>query len=750
MRRAVPRPIHGADDEVVAALLAVLARYTSDARVPLTLNGHERHFRVDGDDTPAGVRAAVQEVVQLGRSAETPGSHAGRFTVSLGGEAPVVHDGDAALHVTAEAVQLCFDPAWLPESMAEAILAQLVLAVAWSADHATTPLRGLDLVQDEARALVRDRFNATAYDHGRAPVALHALVMAQAERTPDGIAVIAGDMRLTYAQLVARAGHLATVLRTQYAVQPGDCVGIMAARTESLIIALLGILRAGAAYVPVNPRHPAELVAYMLTNAGADVLLADAESVSAASLHRGQLGILELELEDGGAPHEAPVVDDDVQGVAYVIYTSGSTGRPKGSAVSHRAIFNTLAWRARYYGFSPRDVVLQVPAVAFDSSVADIFSALASGATLVMIPEERRLEAPFVRALCDAHGVTTAIFTPGYYRLLLDDLAGCPTLRVLTVAGESVSPALVAAHHRVLPHVTLVNEYGPTEAAVCTTAMHLPPASTSIPIGTPIDNMRVHLIDAHGRLCGVGMPGELWLTGAGLAEGYINDPERTAERFRTSPVADIPGRLYMTGDRGCWRADGTLEFFGRVDRQVKVRGFRVELEEIDMALAALPGVRHAATITRIDAAGETGLVAFVEGDALTPGTVREGLARSLPHYMVPEAVRVLDAMPLTLNGKIDRAELLAREEHGALAGGQDACRSPLEEHLRAIMEEVLQRQGLGATDNFFDLGGNSLRVMEMTGRVWKELGQVLHIGDLYEHPTVRQLALHLATRAATA
>jgi amino acid adenylation domain-containing protein len=741
-----------APEQAAVALLLVLSRYAASPAVPLALHGRTTRFTIDPDATAAGLLSSMVQALQQVRVPDPAfpprdqgpqRGHVG-FSVRDGdGPAASCPDGAACLYLQGEVLQLVVDPAWIPEPLAQAIVRQLGIALAWVRDHPHTPVSTLDIVAGEDRTRVTAWFNDTDRVNGSEEATLHGLVLEQAARHPDATAVIAGEIRLSYAELVDRAGHLAAILHTHYRVRPGSRVGIMAGRTESLIIALLGILRAGAVYVPINPGHPPELVDYMLTNAGAEVLLVDAESVAGAGLFGGQLAVLEVELHDDGTRLAAPPVATASDDLAYVIYTSGSTGRPKGSAVSHGAIVNTICWRRRYYEFSGRDVVLQVPSFAFDSSVADIFTALASGATLVMIPEERRLDARFVRELCDRHHVTTAILTPGYYRLLLESLSGATSLRILTVAGESVSPALVDAHARMLAHVTLVNEYGPTEAAVCTTATPLTSPVSSVSIGTPIDNMQVHILDATGRLCGIGMPGELWLTGRGLADGYVNQPERTAERFRQHRIDGTVRRFYLTGDRGCWRADGLLEFFGRVDRQVKIRGFRVELDEIDVALGAIPGARHGAVVARPDAAGELELIAFVEGDALSPASVREHLARVLPHYMVPGVVRVLRALPLTPNGKVDRAELLAIEEHADLAHGDQECRSPFEQQLRQLMEEVLQRPALRVTDNFFDVGGNSLRAMELTTRLWKDLRVVLQIGDLYEWPTVRQLATFL-------
>jgi len=507
------------------------------------------------------------------------------------------------------------------------------------------------------------------------------------------------------------------------------------------VIALLAVMKAGAAYVPINPRHPWETVRYMLDNAGIRVLVVDSASIAGAAHFAGDLVVADIELR--GAPEAPPppcaAAEHDV---AYVIYTSGSTGQPKGVAVEHRAIVNTVLWRNAFYGIGPSDINLQIPSFAFDSSVVDIFCVLTAGGTLVVPGEEMRLDARRLLALSAAHRITSCIVTPSYYKLLLSELAGAvPSLRWVTLAGESATPQLAAAHLAALPGVALYNEYGPTENAVCSTACRIDEAEATVPIGRPIWNVAVLILDASGRLVPAGVPGEIYLGGAGLARGYLNRADLTAERFVQSPVPGVhAGVLYRTGDRACWRPDGSLEFLGRLDSQVKIRGFRIELEEVEGALRRHDGVRGAAVIAKRDAGGAAYLAAFVEPHAaLTHAELREHLARLVPYYMIPDRFAVMARLPLNLNGKVDRQALAALDET-AEQSAADATLSPVESSLTALWTDVLKRSPVLLDDNFFALGGNSLRVMELTSRIRAELSLGVELLDIYTYPTVRELA----------
>jgi amino acid adenylation domain-containing protein len=553
-------------------------------------------------------------------------------------------------------------------------------------------------------------------------------------------------VELTYRGLNERANRLAWYLRTSLGVQPGDAVGIMTRRSEKMVVALLGIMKAGAAYVPIDPRHPWDIFSYMIANAGIKTLLVDSASTSSAAIFDGRLLILDIELDQLPTPSQDPEVTTTAADLAYVIYTSGSSGKPKGVAVEHRSIVNTILWRNEYYGFGPHDVNLQMPSFAFDSSVVDIFCVLSAGGTLLIPQEDVRLDARYLRKLAANHGVTSFVATPSYYKLLIDELnETAPELRCVTLAGETITPDIVAAHARNLPHVTLFNEYGPTENAVCSTACILRDGDRTIPIGKPIANVKVFVLDENRRLCPVGVPGEIYLGGIGVARGYLNQDRLTADRFIPSPIPDFhDGVLYRTGDRGCWRFDGMLEFLGRLDNQVKVRGFRIELDAVENALLKHPGLRDAAVVCKDGAAGSRYLVAYAVPSAqLSRSDLRSYLQGVLPYYMVPDIFVLMPNLPLNLNGKVDRNLLRNMDESAGHNDDSRAAVSPLEVSLMAISSAVLNRAGVSVDDNFFELGGNSLRVMELVSRIRSGLSRDVQPLDIYTYPTIRELAHRL-------
>jgi bacitracin synthase 3 len=400
--------------------------------------------------------------------------------------------------------------------LARQLAAHVARAIEWLAAYDRRPLSEFELLSVDERRCVGSGVHGA---HVPAPegLTLHGLVAAQAARSPDAVAVFFRDVELTYRRLDQQANQIASVLRRDFHVTTGGIVGVMMERSEKMVVALYGVMKAGAAYVPINPRHPWETVRYMLENAGISVLIVDAESIAAAASFSGELFVVDLELPGAAAAPDpgVPVADSDL---AYVIYTSGSTGRPKGVAIEHRAIVNTILWRNAFYGIDSTDVNLQVPSFAFDSSVVDIFCVLTAGGTLVIPDEDLRLDARGLIALSVARGVTSCIVTPSYYKLLVTELGGAvPSLQWITLAGESATPDLVAAHLEGLPGVALYNEYGPTENAVCSTACRLDTVEAIVPIGRPIANVKVFILDREFRLCPLGVPGEVFLGGIGLA-----------------------------------------------------------------------------------------------------------------------------------------------------------------------------------------------------------------------------------------
>ena len=627
-----------------------------------------------------------------------------------------------------------------------------VRAIDWLTTADRLPLRDAGLLSaGERRRIARDFCGARA--EFPAGLTLHGLVSRQASRTPESIAVIHKGVELTYREIEEQSNRIANALRRDYGVQTGDIVGVMVNRSEKTVAALLGVMKAGAAYVPISPRHPWDTVSFMIENAGISVLIVDADSMAAAAMFSGQLLVVEIEWRSRG-PAGDPAVSVSDADLAYVIYTSGSTGKPKGVAIEHRAIVNTILWRNRFYEIGSGEVNLQIPSFSFDSSVVDIFCVLSVGGALLIPEEDMRLDVRHLKALCAGRGVTSCIVTPSYYKLLVAEIGdAAPSLRFVTLAGETATSDLVAAHLEHLPGVALFNEYGPTENAVCSTACRLEAVEPTVSIGTPIANVELFILDAHGRLCPPGVSGEIYLGGAGLARGYVNQPELTAERFvRMAPAgpdglvvtagAAVPAGLYRTGDRACWRADGSIEFLGRLDSQVKVRGFRIELDEVEIALLQHAGVRNAAVLCKEDPGGRKYLAAYA--DAPEDVDLREHLRNRLPYYMVPDILTVLPELPLNLNGKVDRGVLRSLDDFAARVSARPAAMSPLEANLLGLSADVLHRANMTLDDNFFELGGNSLAVMELTSRIRGEMSLDVDLIDVYTCPTIRELAGHLS------
>lgn len=631
----------------------------------------------------------------------------------------------------------------LGDRFAARLANHLSRAVAFLADSTAT-LGSFDLLtDDERRQILAFQGETRPRPQG---LLLHQLVQRQAASRPDAMAVVHASGTLTYGALDEASNRLAAHLIGTLGVRPGDLVGLVLTRSHWMIAALLGVLKAGAGYVPINPRQPGENVSYMLRNAGVRALLVDSPSAAGAAGFRGELCFVDLELPTlppAARPLPLPASSD----LAYVIYTSGSTGKPKGVAIEHRAIVNTVLWRNDFYRMDEDDATLQMPSYAFDSAVLDIFCTLASGGKLVIPDEDLRLDAEYLKRMVREHGITRCIVTPSYYAILHRELSGPNRLRSITVAGENTTLDLVASHHRHQPGVRLINEYGPTENAVCSTASELREGATGVDIGGPIANTQVFVLDDAGRLAPIGVPGEIYLAGVGLARGYVGQPELTAERFVPSAVAEYPGRMYKTGDWAMWREDGTLEFLGRVDNQVKLRGFRIELNEIEHVLSARPEVDMAAVLCKDDGRGGKYLAAYVATSRPLPAPELTAWVRGrLPYYMVPDVVRVLTRLPLTLNGKVDQKALRELPDFEAASGDGAAPATAIQETLSSLCVEVLRHGRIGIDDNLFSLGANSLHVMEMVSRIRADLNADIELVDVYACPTIRELSRSIEHR----
>jgi amino acid adenylation domain-containing protein len=578
-------------------------------------------------------------------------------------------------------------------------------------------------------------FNATA-----APcdtqVRIDALVARQAAATPDAVAVRAGHAQLSYRELDQRANALAAALQAQ-GTGPGDLVGLCCARNAHMLVALVGILKSGAGYVPLDPSFPRERLEFMIEDARVRVAVTDAATNGSAPL---QL-LTRVRADTVQATAEQPRHDGDAGDVAYVIYTSGSTGRPKGVRVPHRSVVNLLTGLRTVPGIDARRRVLAVTTLSFDIAVSEVILPLTVGARVVVADKTQAQEGDRLRELIESEEVDFIDATPSTWRLLLE--AGWTGRRdLLAICTGEPLPADLA--RQLLPLVNqLWNGYGPTETTVWSSFHRVTQADGTIPIGRPVINTQFHVLDAGMRPLPVGVTGELYIGGAGVTLGYLNRPELTDERFVPAPdAANGTGRWYRTGDLGRWRPDGILECLGRADHQVKVRGYRIELGEIESNLAAHPGVDRALAVTREDVPGDVRIVAYVvpRGPMPEAAALRRHLAAFLPEYMLPQHYVALHALPLLPNGKIDRKALpppmLNAEGRGTVVPPRDE----LERQILAALEQALSLPGLGIHDDFFALGGHSLLAARLTAQLGRDLQLRLPMSTLFESPTAERIA----------
>ncbi|MGB3443574.1 MAG: amino acid adenylation domain-containing protein [Actinophytocola sp.] len=629
------------------------------------------------------------------------------------------------------------------EHTATALLARLGRLLDLVVANQDLPISRLDLLSDRERHQVLTGWNDTSE---RLPVStLHAEFERQVERTPHATALVAGDRSVSYAELGDRTADLASRLG-ELGIRPGDVVGVALPRSADLVVSLLAVLRAGAAYLPLDPDLPAARLSHMVRDARPRCVLTD--RVTRDVLPPGTNAVVDL---DGRALRgDHPAGRPTPHHPAYVIYTSGSTGTPKGVVVAHSAIDNRLRWMQDAYPLGLGDRVLHKTPTGFDVSVWELFWPLRVGATLVLADPGEHQDPRRLARTIERHGITVMHFVPSMLRPFLAEVVDFPavTPRLVVCSGEELPRDTADEFHRVLPGTRLENLYGPTEAAVDVTAYGCAPGGHGpVPIGRPVWNTRVLVLDAGLGPCPVGVPGELYLAGAQLADGYLGRAGLTASRFVACPYGAAGERMYRTGDVVRWRATGMLEFLGRADQQVKIRGQRVELGEVESALLAVDGVAAAGAVVRDDGAGRT-LVAYVApvaGRPLDPAALRQGLADRLPGAMVPAVVTVLDALPLGPNGKLDRAALPA--PHLAASGGRRPD-TPLERRLAALFEEVLDVPGIGLDDDFFALGGHSLLVVRLVRRMRADLGAELPVQEVFRGPTVAALARRLMTGGA--
>ena len=613
------------------------------------------------------------------------------------------------------------------------------------------PLKQLELISESERQKLLFELNQTAIEYPN--LTIPQVFEQQSMQMATNVAVILPDLalrshqQLTYEELNHRANGLAHLL-LQHGIQPGTYVAVMMERSIEMLVALVGILKAGGVYVPLDPTYPGERLDWMLMDTQAPLILTQQHLVPHLPPHQATVICLQSGWGQDLA-EQAPVsVEQDGEAIAYINYTSGSTGKPKGVAVSHRAVLR-LVFGNDYAQFGSDKIWLQLAPISFDAATLEIWGALLHGGRCVLFPHNGLPDLNDLQSVIAETQVTSLWLTASLFNMVVTE---CPQAlqgveEVLT-GGEALSvPHIRSAQHR-LPQTQFINGYGPTENTTFTCCYRIPKALPdtlgSIPIGRPIGNTQVYILDAALRLVPFGLPGELYVGGDGLATGYINRPDLTEERFIPNPFSEDPtSRLYKTGDQVRYLADGNIEFIGRVDHQVKIRGYRIELGEIESALRQQDGIQDAIAIVEEDPPTHKQLVGYVtaaRGMTLDLDTIKQDLKQRLPEYMVPAMLIGLDAIPLTPNGKVDKRNL---PKSRTTVPKTVTPRTTLEQHLSDLWCEVLGLQQVGTNDNFFDVGGTSILSLQIAARLSTELGQPLRAVKLYEYPTIRGLAQYL-------
>jgi amino acid adenylation domain-containing protein len=617
------------------------------------------------------------------------------------------------------------------EGTARLLVARLERLLQAVAAEPEQPLSSIEIIPDTERLLL-DQWST-------APIATPAqpfptLFETQARLTPHAVAAEFGTTSLTYTELNTQANRLARHL-INLGVGPERVAAVALPRSLDWLIAILAVMKAGGAYLPVDPAYPTDRITYMLHDAQPACVITTHGLATALPLDGHHPVILAdtpvgtLSAENLTDPDRtAPLTPGSP---AYVIYTSGSTGRPKGVIVTHTGIASLATAQIDRFQVTPESRVLQFASPSFDAAASEVFMSLLSGGRLVLASAEELLPGEALTALLTRHGVTHATLPPAALAVL--PAHGLPPTMTLIVAGEACPPALV---ERWSTGRRMINAYGPTETTVCATVSQPLTGTTTPPIGNPITGTTTHVLDHHLQPVPIGVPGELYLTGPSLARGYHHQPALTAGRFLANPFGPPGSRMYRTGDLVRWRPDGQLDYLTRADHQVKIRGFRIELGEIEAVLTTDPAVRQAAVLVREDRPGDRRLTAYVVGETTAP-QLRQLAAGHLPEYMVPSAFVLLDALPLTPNGKVDHKSLPAPVVSGRTTGR--APRTPDEELLCTLFADILGTTHVNPDDNFFELGGHSLLATRLISRVRSTFGVEITIRTLFENPTAETL-----------
>ena len=638
--------------------------------------------------------------------------------------------------------------------------------------NAEQQISQLPLLSEVEQQQLLVKWNDTQVDYPQ-DKCIHQLFEEQVERTPDAVAVVFEHQQLTYEQLNCRANQLAHYLQS-VGVGENVLVGLCVERSLEMVVGLLGILKAGGAYVPLDPEYPQDRLRFILEDAQVSVLLTQQHLVEKLPECQAQLVSLDTNWQFiSQLPQGNPITNAQASNLAYVIYTSGSTGQPKGVQISHTAVSNFLFAMQQRPGITKQDTLLAITTISFDIAALEIFLPISVGACLVIARRDVTIDGRELFDLLVKSKATIMQATPATWRLLLDSNYQFSDLKILC-GGEALPWDLVSK--LLARSASLWNLYGPTEATIWSSLCQLESSESLISIGRPISNTQIYILDQNLQPVPVGVPGELHIGGAGLARGYLNRPELTQEKFIPNPFARTKGagqqgsrgtgaeilpnpqlpvprpRLYKTGDLARYLPDGNIEYLGRIDNQVKIRGFRIELGEIEAVLSQYPHVQASCAIAREDIPGDKRLVAYIvpqKEQTLTVSVLRSFLKEKLPEYMVPSAIVILKALPLTSNGKLDRRALPAPDLHSQLSDKYFAPRNSIEEVLSGIWAQVLKVERVGIHDNFFELGGHSLLATQIISRIPEAFGTSLPLRSLFKSPTVAQLSEVIASELQT-
>lgn len=642
--------------------------------------------------------------------------------------------------------ELEYNPELFEKSTIKRILSHYENLMMQAISNVNLSLKEIDTIHAAEKELILNSFNDSGMPY-TADKTIHRLFEEQVRMTPDNTALQYEGQQLTYSQFNEKANRLARTLRGNGVgcSEKQSIVAIMVERSLEMVVGMMAILKAGGAYLPIDPEYPQDRKQFMLLDSGAEVLLIKG-AIDCTIEFKGS--VIDLESEESFSRERKNFPDSaDAGSLAYIIYTSGSTGQPKGVMIEHKSIINTLVWRKEFYGFDEKDVILQIPSFSFDSSVEDIFTPLISGSRLVLVNQQNRFNIVYLQEIIKKHKTTHFLITPNLYKTLLDESPEClRDLRIVTLAGEKFTEELVKEHFCKLQNVRLINEYGPTENSICTTAYEFSSDNTRVLIGKPINNVKCYILDKYDGLCPVGVPGELCTSGIGLARGYLNRTELTAEKFLRKPVSDSV-RMYRTGDLAKWLPDGNIEFLGRIDYQVKIRGFRIELGEIEGQLLTHEKVKDTVVIAEEESGTAKYLIQyFVADEKLAASELRLHMGAALPEYMIPSYFVQLDKIPLTTNGKVNRKALPKIAACDCSEAQYEEPANEIEAQLTEIWKEILDKDRIGVNDNFFDIGGHSLRATILVSRIRSKNHVNVPIQEIFKRTTIRKLAEYIAEK----